>query len=296
MVTKVHITGGKGFLGRYAQEALGDGFEVEISDVDTLDVTDHEATAAALAASKPDVVCHLAGLTGAGASLADPRRFMEVNLNGTTNVLEACRLAEIKGFVFMSSLTVHGQSAAAVVEDSPFSPRHPYGGGKAAAELVVRTYARCYGIRSAILRPTLIAGEGQAEANAITEFTETVLRGEVIDIFGDGSHEREWLDPADVGSAVCAAVAYVANTPDLECESFVVSSGVGLSMADLARRVIAETGTGEVTFTPTTRQAFSLVTATDKARRELSWKPEVPTDEIIRRVVAATQAGALDPK
>ena len=67
---RVHLTGGKGFLGRYAAAALAPGWEVEVSDVDTLDVTDGRALERAFAASRPDVVCHLAGLTGANASMA----------------------------------------------------------------------------------------------------------------------------------------------------------------------------------------------------------------------------------
>lgn len=289
---KVHITGGKGFLGRYVAEALGDGFEVEISDVDTLDVVDRAATVELLGASAPDVVCHLAGLTGAGASLREPRTFFETNCVGTLNVLEACRSAKIGGLVFLSSLTVHGQSPDPVDEETSLRPRHPYAGSKASAELAVQTYARCFGIRSAILRVTLIAGEGQKEPNAVSDFVDATLRGEAIEIYGDGAHQREWLHPQDVGSAVRAAIEYVAETPDLECETFIVSSGVPVSMAELAEQVIATTGRGEVRFRPVTRQAFSLCTATDKARRELDWAPKIAVADIIRRVADAARSEA----
>ena len=287
---KVHRTGGKGFLARDAAESLERSgvWEVESSDVDTLDVTDAGAVAAAFAASKPDVVCHLAGLTGAGASLEQPQRFFDVNLGGTVNVLEACRTAGVRGFVFLSSLTVHGQSSQQVTEDTPFAPRHSYAGSKAAAELVVRTYAKNYGLRSVILRPTLIAGEGQAEANGVTEFADTVRRGEDIVLFGDGSHEREWLHPADVGTAIHAAIDHAAREAELECESFLVSSGKGVSMADLAELVIAEVGRGQLTFQETNRQAFSLCTASDKATRVLGWKPTIGIGEIVRRTLAAS--------
>lgn len=282
---KVHLTGGKGFLGKYAAAALAD-HEVEISDIDTLDVTDLQATVDLLGASKPDVVCHLAGLTGANKSIEQPWKFFDVGCTGTLNVLEACRRAEIKGFVFLSSLTVHGQTKGAVVdEDSMLNPRHPYAGAKAAAEFVVQTYARCYGITSAILRPTLISGEGQNEPNAVTEFAETVRGGEPIDIFGDGSHKREWLHPSDVGTSIRAAVEYVANPEHSDCETFIVSSGVPVSMADIARKVIEQTGTGELTFTPSTRQAFDLCTSPRKANEQLGWSPALGIDEIIKRSI-----------
>lgn len=287
MAVKVHVTGGKGFLGRYIAEALTRAsFDVEISDVDTLDVVDLAATVERMQSSKPDVVCHLAGLTGAGDSLKDPQRFFEVNCGGTVNVLEACRRAEVPGFVFLSSLTVHGQTTGGDVdEDSALAPRHPYAGSKAAAEKVVETYARCYGMKSAILRPTLIAGEGQKEPNAITEFAETILGGEAVDIFGDGAHKREWLHPQDVGESVMAAVRYVAARAEPCAETFIISSGEPVSMAELARKVIAQIGKGEVTFTPSNRQAFNLCTNPDKARKQLKWAHEIGVDDIIKRVL-----------
>ena len=292
MALKVHLTGGKGFLGSYIAEALAAAsIEVEISDVDTLDVVDLAATVERMQSSKPDVVCHLAGLTGAGESLKHPQRFFEVNCGGTLNVLEACRRAEVPGFVFLSSLTVHGQTTAGDVdEDSALAPRHPYAGSKAAAEKVVQTYARCYGMKSAILRPTLIAGEGQKEPNAISEFAETILGGEDVEIYGDGAHQREWLHPRDVGVSVVAAVRYVAAASEPVCETFIISSGEPVSMAELARKVIAQIGKGEVKFTPSNRQAFDLCTKTDKARRQLGWAPVIGVDDIIRRVLATGPA------
>ena len=284
-----HLTGGHGFLGRYAADALraAGRFEVEVSDLPELDVMDQGALVHAFEASRPTVVCHLAGLTGAGASLENPQRFFDVNCGGTVHVLEACRRAGVRGFVFLSSLTVHGQSSEQVTEETPFAPRHPYAGSKAAAELAVETYARNYGLRCVILRPTLIAGEGQTEANGVTEFAEVVRGGEDIVLFGDGSHRREWLHPDDVGTAIRAAIDLAGGDAPLECERFLVSSGVGVPMAELARLVIAEVGRGQLTFQETNRQAFSLCTATDKSRRALGWVPTVGIEEIVRRVLAA---------
>jgi dTDP-glucose 4,6-dehydratase len=177
-----------------------------------------------------------------------------------------------------------------VDEDSALAPRHPYAGSKAAAEKVVQTYARCYGMKSAILRPTLIAGEGQKEPNAISEFAETILGGEDVEIYGDGAHQREWLHPRDVGVSVVAAVRYVAAASEPVCETFIISSGEPVSMAELARKVIAQIGKGEVKFTPSNRQAFDLCTKTDKARRQLGWAPVIGVDDIIRRVLATGPA------
>jgi dTDP-glucose 4,6-dehydratase len=293
MGVKVHVTGGKGFLGKYISDTLGadDGIELELSDVDTLDVTDQAAVVAAFSAKTPDVVVHLAGLMGAGASLKDPRRFFETNCVGTLNVLEACRQAGVPGFVFMSSLTVHGRSDGGPVnEDSPMRPLHAYSGSKAAAEPIVQTYARCFGMRAAILRATLIAGEGQSEPNAIGDFVDSVLSGTKIEIYGEGTHRREWLHPIDLATAVHAAALRVAAEGEASCETYVVSSGEPISMADLAKRVIAQAGKGELEFQPSTRQAFDLTSDSDRMTTELGWKPSVSIDDIIGRFLAASAA------
>ncbi len=281
---KIHITGADGFLGQYVRETLDDEHDLDLSDVATLDVTDPQATLDGISPDT-DLVCHLAGLTGAAESTRSPRRFFEVNTTGTLNVLEACRQHGIGRTVFMSTLTVHGESEKPVTEDSPMEPRHPYASSKAAAEMLVATYARSFGITSAILRATLVAGEGQAEANAVSEFAEIALAGETIDIFGDGSHQREWLHPRDLGRAVGHAVDWLAGHDEPAATRFLVSSRQAVAMGDLARKVIARAGRGELTFSRPTFQAFSLTTSSTRARDLMGWQAETSIDEIVDRVV-----------
>ena len=286
MVLRVHVTGGKGFLGRHIVDALrapgATEIALEVSDVDTLDVTDLEATTKAFEAGKPDVVVHLAGLMGAGTSLEDPRGFFEVNCVGTLNVLEACRRAKVGGIVFMSSLTVHGQTGGEpVTEDSPMSVRHPYAGSKASAEYMVQTYARCFGVKAAILRATLIAAPGQKEPNAIGDFVRGCLSGQDIEIYGEGTHRREWLHPKDLAVAARLAAEKVGAAEGEMCETYIISSGEGISMADLAKKVIAKTGKGELTFRASTRQAFDLVSTPTRMREGLGWSPSMSVDDII---------------
>ena len=90
------------------------------------------------------------------------------------------------------------------------------------------------------------------------QFIECVRSGKTIEIYGDGGHKREWLHPEDVGTAIAAAISWVARAEDTGWETFLVSSGTGVSMADLAKKVIATTGQGEVEFQPSTRQAAEV--------------------------------------
>ena len=146
-------------------------------------------------------------------------------------------------------------------------------------------------MRAAILRATLIAGEGQSEPNAIGDFVDCVLGGEKIDIYGDGKHSREWLHPIDLASSVRAASDFVAQDGDATCETFIVSSGAPISMADLAERIIAKTGKGELMFTPSSRQAFDLCSTSTKAADQLGWSPALDIDAIIDKYVEAKSGG-----
>jgi len=288
---KVHVTGGRGFLGRYVTEALEAAYAVEVSDIETLDVNDYEKTAATLAASAPAAVCHVAGVTGAERSLRSPHEFFRTNCFGTLNVLEACRVAGIPRLVFLSSITVHGATDERPVDElSPYRPLHPYAGSKAAAEILVETYARCYGMCAVILRPTIVVGEGQTEENAVSQFVATARRDGDVRVFGDGRHRREWLHAVDLASAVRAAVDQVVHAASPMVEAYIVSSGAPVGMRELAERVIALVGKGRVAGVPATRQAFSLCSDPGKAKGALGWRPTVDIDEIIRRM-AATPTG-----
>jgi nucleoside-diphosphate-sugar epimerase len=162
--------------------------------------------------------------------------------------------------------------------------------------MMVATYARSFGIASATLRATLVAGEGQAEPNAISEFAETALAGGVIDIYGDGSHRREWLHPADLASAVSAAVDWLGTRDGRVAERFIVSSRSPIGMADLAGKVIARVGRGELTFSHPTAQAFSLTTSSTRARDLLAWEAGIDIDEIVDRVVSEALASSASPR
>lgn len=287
---RIHVTGANGFLGAYVRRALSREHDLEVTDIDEMDVTDLDATVRGLS-NGVDLVCHLAGLTGAQASVRSPDRYFRVNATGTLNVLEACRLNDIPRLVFLSTLTVHGASETPVSEDSPMAARHPYAASKAAAEMMLTTYARSFGVSSATLRATLIAGEGQAESNAVSEFAEIALQNGEIDIFGSGLHEREWLHPEDLASATACAASWLADAERV-AERFVISSGKPISMKALAEKVVARVGTGTITFSHPTAQAFSLTTDTNKAESYLGWRPAVDIDQIVDRVVDSVRPQA----
>lgn len=281
---KIHVTGGKGFLGCYIVRALAESHEVEVSDKNTVDVTDFNNVLRVFESSKPDLIVHLAALCGAKPSVEQPQEFFNVNAQGTVNVLEVCRIMGISQFLFTSSLTVHGTGNEAMTEDSPYAPRHPYAAAKVAAEMATQIYAQCYGLSTIILRPTLVVGEAYKEPHAIGDFVETARSGDDIEIFGTGDHKRDFVHPDDVTRAAITAVNILADAKPGYREIINISNGQPISMSDLANLVIDMVGSGSMTFAPPTAQMFSLFSSNKKSEALLSWKPQIGVDEIIRRL------------
>jgi nucleoside-diphosphate-sugar epimerase len=282
---RIHVTGGGGFLARTIVPLLRQNHEVEATDREQLDVTDLPALRHCFERTRPEVVIHLAALCGAKPSRDDPAEFFKVNALGAVNVFEACRRAGVPRVLFTSSMTVFGAGNDPRDEESPFAPRHPYAVSKVAAEFACRNYCRDFGLAILILRPTLVIGEGYKEPHAVGDFVETVLRGDDIVLFGDGGHRRDFVHPEDVARSAAAALDRLARITPGSWESYNISNGEVHRMADLANLVIHVTGRGRVVYRPATEQTFSLFTRVDRARDQLSYRPTVSTEDIIRRLL-----------
>ena len=217
-----------------------------------------------------------------------------MNAQGAVNVLEACRRAGVPRFLLFSSMTVFGSGDEAHTKTSPFMPRHPYAVSKVAAEYAALNYSQTWGLKTLILRPTLVVGEGYKEPHAVGDFVETIQRGERIVLFGGGQHRRDFVHPEDVAQATSLAVGRLASDKGPVHESFNISSGEVWRMTELADLVIATTGRGVCLNGPASNQSFSLYTSIDRARNLLGYQPRVGTRTIIQRLLAQhlTKVGA----
>ncbi len=280
----IHVTGGRGFLAGYIVPRLREAHDVDVSDRETMDVTDYSAVRERLEESRPDMVVHLAALCGAQPSRDRPPEFFACNAQGTVNVLEACRRLGIKRFLLASSMTVFGSGETAREEDAPFAPRHPYAVSKVAAEFAARNYSQDFGLKIITVRPTLVVGEGCKEPHAVGDFVATVRAGKDIVIYGDGSHRRDFVHPEDVADAVRRLADRLAEPAGPAYESFNISMGQAFRMAELADRVIALLGRGRRIHGPASNQSFSLFASIDRARQLLHYHPRVQIDDMIRRL------------
>lgn len=231
---KVLLTGGAGFIGSHLCESLVEnGVEVVILDefndfydpavkranlnqvasrvtVVTGDIRDEGLVGKLFAAEKFDAVFHFAARVAVRPSIRDPRTYFSTNLDGTLNLLEACRENGVKQFIFASSSSVYGVNKKAPFSESDLIARtiSPYAASKLAGEQLCSNYSHLHGIRCICLRFFTVYGPRQRPDLAIAKFTRNILAGTPIDQYGDGSTARDYTYVDDIVSGVLAASRY----------------------------------------------------------------------------------------
>jgi UDP-glucuronate 4-epimerase len=153
-------------------------------------------------------VVHLAALAGVRPSLAQPLRYADVNVSGTLNLLEACRAAGVRRFVFASSSSVYGAHSPVPFRESDpaVRPASPYAATKRAGELLCSSYADLYAIDTCALRFFTVYGPRQRPEMAIHAFTRLIAAGQPVPFFGDGQSARDYTFIDDIIDGVVAAV------------------------------------------------------------------------------------------
>jgi len=155
---------------------------------------------------KFDQVIHLAARAGVRPSLEQPALYQRVNVEGTTNVLEAVRQAGIRKVVLASSSSVYGVNSKTPFSESDpiFSAISPYAASKLACEALGHVYHHVYGIDVVMLRFFTVYGQRQRPDLAIYKFARLIDAGKPIPVFGDGSTGRDYTFVSDVVDGIIA--------------------------------------------------------------------------------------------
>jgi UDP-glucuronate 4-epimerase len=156
-----------------------------------------------------DVIVHLAAKAGVRPSIKDPILYQEVNVGGTQNLLEFARRRNITQFVFASSSSVYGiNEQVPWSEEDKLMPISPYASTKLSCEMLGHVYSHLYGIRFLALRFFTVYGPGQRPDLAIHKFFKSIIHGEAIPVFGDGSSSRDYTYVGDTVKGIEAAICY----------------------------------------------------------------------------------------
>ena len=172
------------------------------------DVRDADLLRTLLAETRFDCIVHLAALAGVRPSLERPSAYADVNVSGTSTLLEMAVACDQPRFIFASSSSVYGEreSGPFVETDRVDRPISPYAATKKAAELVCHAFHNAHGLDVTCIRFFTAYGPRQRPDLAIRRFAERMLRGEPIPIFGDGSAVRDFTYVGDVVDGLVRAV------------------------------------------------------------------------------------------
>ena len=177
-----------------------DGVELIISDIKNKE-------ACLGSCQEIDVVVHLAANTGVAPSVEDPRSDMVTNVVGIFNMLEAARLNQVNKFVFASSGASVGLVGPPIIEDKAPKPVSPYGASKLAGEGYCSAYYQTFGIKTTSLRFGNVYGPRSKNKNSVVaKFIKQGLRGETLEIYGDGTQTRDFIFIDDLIDSIILSV------------------------------------------------------------------------------------------
>ncbi len=230
---KILVTGAAGFIGYHlVQSLLKDGHEIigldnfnsyydvnlkraRINNIDNkkfsmfeIDLVDNKSLESLFKKNDFDVVVNLAAQAGVRYSLTNPEKYIESNIIGFTNILEACRHNKIPNLVYASSSSVYGMNS-----EVPFSEDHSvdhpvslYAASKRSNELMAHTYSHLFDLPTTGLRFFTVYGPWGRPDMALFLFTKAILDEEPIQVFNDGKMIRDFTYIDDIVSGVKGAI------------------------------------------------------------------------------------------
>lgn len=188
-----------------------------------------------------DIVIHLAAKISVSQSILNPSETFEVNVDGTKNVLEACKKNNIKKIIIASSAAVYGEGSSGMKlkENTKTDPISPYGKSKLIMEQEIEKNLLKYNkLDCIILRFFNIFGVGQTSeyAGVITKFVKRISSDEPLEIFGDGMQTRDFVSIHDIVESVNAAIKNGKNG------TYNIASGKAITINKLAEFMISLSG------------------------------------------------------
>ncbi len=252
---RVLVTGGAGFIGSHVVEHFQGMAEVRVLDnlrsgyrhnlagldVEFMQGSILDPDAVRRAVAGVDYVFHLAAMISVPESMEKPIECVETNTTGTLHVLRAAADAGVRKLCLSSSAAIYGDNPEVPKRETmPPEPKSPYAVTKLSGEYYCDMFAREGWLQTACLRYFNVFGPrqdpGSQYAAAVPIFVSRALRGEPIDIFGDGEQTRDFIYVKDIAAAN-AHFAFGNHTG-----VYNVAYGGRITINDLAERIVALTG------------------------------------------------------
>lgn len=247
---KVLVTGGAGFIGSHIVDLLiSEGHEVAVIDslvhgkmenlnpaaqFHQIDIRD-KAVSKIFEDFRPDVLIHEAAQIKVPNSIRDPIYDAEVNILGTLNLLEACREFKVRKVIYPATAAMFSEPQYLPIDElHPLSMMSGYGVSKHVVEHYLEVYHKLYGIDYTVFRYSNVYGPRQdstGEGGVVAIFCETMIKGVVPEIYGDGTQTRDFIYVKDVAKANVVAIHALDNSIYNCC------TGVEVSVNELYRTI-----------------------------------------------------------
>lgn len=319
---KVLVTGGAGFIGSaVVRLAIARGNSVVNVDALTyaacldsvksvaehpnyvfeqVDIRNRTALDAVFSKHTPDAVMHLAAETHVDRSIDDPEDFIETNVNGTFNMLEATRSYwQAKGrpetfrFHHISTDEVFGSLGGTGMfnEDTPYDPRSPYSASKASSDHLIRAWFETYGLPVVLTNCSNNYGPYQFPEKLIPVVILNALAGKPLPVYGDGGNIRDWLNVEDHADALLLVLE-----KGVLGRNYLIGGENECTNLELVKRLcsildcLCQRNEGSyadlITFVDD-RPGHDARYAIDpsRIRHELGWSPSIPLEEGLKRTV-----------
>jgi dTDP-glucose 4,6-dehydratase len=301
------VTGGAGFIGSNYVRRIIDGSLVGVSELTVLDKLTYAGTLTNLEMlpkgsfefikgdicdpnlvqdlmAKSDAVVHFAAESHVDRSITGAKEFIETNVIGTQNLLDAALRNEVKTFVQVSTDEVYGTiSEGSWDEEFPLLPNSPYSASKASADLIARAYHRTFGMDVRITRCSNNYGSHQFPEKVIPLFVTNLIDGKKVPLYGKGLNVRDWLHVDDHCRGIHAVL-----TKGAAGNTYNIGGGRELTNRELTDLILSQMGHGEemIEYVPDRlghdlRYSVSI----EKINRELGYEPQVSFEDGIQETI-----------
>ena len=306
-IMKILVTGSAGFIGYHLSKKLIDSNH-EVFGIDNLndyydvnlkksrlsnlnnvrfkfeeiDISNNEEIVKYISSVKPNLIINLAAQAGVRYSLENPKVYIDSNIVGFGNILEAARLNKVNKVIYASSSSVYGNSI-----ETPFSedsknlmPISLYAASKLSNELIAKSYSYNFGLNLVGLRFFTVYGEYGRPDMAYYGFTEKIKNDQQITIFNEGKMSRDMTFIDDIVRGISCSIDYIMDNNKIDNEIFNLGNNNPVSVWDLVN-YISRYLDKDVDFKYQNLNTEVDITYANinKARKIFGWEPKTSFEE-----------------